>query len=157
MTGKGAYVWVFTFFLWSIEGNRDFLAGKYHRGGRQYFRRLWNVVKGRAVGPEREGGFDHLQAGTGRCQEKVVHHLVDVVEKQFHFVTRFHVQRDGVVLQTRFYGETKFRFRFKEAMGVEEREGEDDWSKEVGKDMADLNSRWEAVRGAFGSGGSSRR
>ena len=64
-------------------------------------------MAGRAFGPEGDCGLDHFNAGTGGCEDKVVHHLIDVVEEQFHLFAGSDVKGDGIVLQARLDSEAK--------------------------------------------------
>ena len=91
MSGKGAHVRVFPFLLGGVKHYGDFLSGKYHRGGRENLWRIRNKVTRRAFRPQGDGSFDDFHPCSRTDQNKVVHHLVDVVEKQFHLFAGMNV------------------------------------------------------------------
>lgn len=62
----------------------------------------------RTICTKRYGGFDYFHAGLWSNEHEVMHHLVHVVEKQFHFFARLDVKGDWVEFEPGFDGEVKF-------------------------------------------------
>ena len=52
-----------------------------------------------AFGSESDCPLDYFHARTGCDESEVVHHLIAVVEEQFHFFSRLNVQGDWIVFQ----------------------------------------------------------
>ena len=108
MAGEGANIGIFTFLFGSNESDDGFLPWKHYWSRGDHVFGFRDIMSVRTICPKRYGGFDYSHPTSRLDEHEVVHHLVHVVEKQFHFFARLDVKGNRVELKPGLDGEAKF-------------------------------------------------